>query len=489
MTSSSNNRLYRNYLSNSDHGMYVQQCSDINISNNTVTTINYYGIYLHQSTGIVKNNDIINNEADGIYLSSFNCEIFDNVLDANQRGITLVGSNNEIRNNDLSNSSGSGIYAYSSSEGNIIYLNRFVDNGKTARGGGNNQWFYENQGNYWGDYNNIDRNLDGIGDVPYAVPEGNNQDDYPLGYFLKPPEKPSNPDPEDSEAGVGLKITLRVRIEDVDSDELTVYFYNAKTDDLIDDDKRVPSGGTAECSFTLGFNTTFAWYVIVNDSLLENQSDPWFFTTKATPPDNEPPIADAGGPYSTEAGQTITFDGSGSYDPDGNIDFYRWNFGDGTSEILAESPDHIYSTSGTYEVTLTVIDNDGATDTDIANIAIGDYVNKKPTANPGGPYSSNTSELVNFDGSDSYDSDGTITNYAWTFGDNTTGYGMETTHAYSKAGTYLVGLTVTDDEGDTDAESTIINVEEVASGLPGFELIFIIFAAAIVLMWRRSKKQ
>jgi len=489
VTSSSNNRLYSNYLSNSGHGMYVQQCSDINISNNTVTTINYYGIYLHQSTGIVKNNDIINNEADGIYLSSFNCEIFDNVLDANQRGITLVGSNNEIRNNDLSNSSGSGIYAYSSSEGNIIYLNRFVDNGKTARGGGNNQWFYENQGNYWGDYNNIDRNLDGIGDVPYAVPEGNNQDDYPLGYFLKPPEKPSNPDPEDSEAGVGLKITLRVRIEDVDSDELTVYFYNAKTDDLIDDDKRVPSGGTAECSFTLGFNTTFAWYVIVNDSLLENQSDPWFFTTKATPPDNEPPIADAGGPYSTEAGQTITFDGSGSYDPDGNIDFYRWNFGDGTSEILAESPDHIYSTSGTYEVTLTVIDNDGATDTDIANIAIGDYVNKKPTANPGGPYSSNTSELVNFDGSDSYDSDGTITNYAWTFGDNTTGYGMETTHAYSKAGTYLVGLTVTDDEGDTDAESTIINVEEVASGLPGFELIFIIFAAAIVLMWRRSKKQ
>ncbi|MCK5031944.1 MAG: right-handed parallel beta-helix repeat-containing protein, partial [Thermoplasmatales archaeon] len=191
VTSSSNNRLYNNYLSNSGHGMYVQECSNINISNNTVTTINYYGIYLYQSTGIVKNNNIINNEADGIYLSSFNCEIFDNILDANRRGITLVGSNNEIRNNSLSNSSGSGIYAYSGSEGNIIYLNRFVDNGKTVQGGGNNQWFYENQGNYWSDYNNIDRDLDGIGDVPYTVPEGNNQDKYPLGYFLKPPEKPS----------------------------------------------------------------------------------------------------------------------------------------------------------------------------------------------------------------------------------------------------------------------------------------------------------
>ena len=65
---------------------------------------------------------------------------------------------------------------------------------------------------------------------------------------------------------------------------------------------------------------------------------------------------------------------------------------------------------------------------------------------------------------------------------------METTHVYSKAGTYSVGLTVTDDDGDIDSKSTIITVEEVANGLPGFELIFIIFAAAIVLMWRRNKK-
>ena len=488
ITSSSNNRLYNNYLSNGGHGIYVQDCNNINISNNTINNLNYYGIYLYHSTGFVKDNEIINNKDDGIYLSSFNCEIFNNLFDSNQRGITLIGSNNEIRNNSLFNSSGTGIYAYPGSEGNSIYLNRFVNNIRTAQDDGNNQWFYENQGNYWGDYNNIDRNLDGIGDVPYTVPNGNKQDKYPLGYFFKPPEKPSDPSPKDTEDGVGLKITLKVKVKDKDSDKLTVYFYNAKTCDLINIDKNIKSGYKAECSFTLAFNTTFAWYAIVNDSLLENQSDPWFFTTKTIPPDNEPPTADAGGPYSVGAGQTITFDGSNSYDPDGNIDFYRWNFGDETSEILAESPDHVYSNSGIYEVTLTVIDNDGTTNTDIISINIGD-ANQKPTANPGGPYLGNVSKLVNFDGSGSYDSDGTITDYTWTFGDNMTGYGMVTTHKYSKAGTYSIGLTVTDDEGDTDSKSTIITVKEVANGIPGFELVFIVLAAMVFIFRRRNKEQ
>jgi len=487
ITSSSNNRLYENYLSDGGHGIYVQDCSSINISDNTIEYMNYYGIYLDHSSGVVKGNEIISNEDDGIYLKySFNCEIFENVLDDNQRGITLIGSNNEIRDNDLFNSRGTGIYAYSGSEGNIIYLNRFEDNTRTAQDDGNNQWFYENQGNYWSDYNNIDRNLDGIGDVPYKLPDGNKQDKYPLGYFFKPPKKPSDPSPEDTEDGVGLKITLKVKVEDKDSDKLTVYFYNAKTGDLINIDKNVKSGYKAECSFTLAFNTTFAWYAIVNDSLLENKSDPWFFTTKTIPPDNEPPTSDAGGPYSAGAGQTITFDGSNSYDPDGNIDFYRWNFGDETSEILAESPDHVYSSSGIYEVTLTVIDNDGTTNTDIISVNIGN-ANQKPTANPGGPYLGNVSKLVNFDGSGSYDSDGTVANYTWTFGDNMTGYGIVTTHRYSKAGTYSVRLTVTDDKGDIDAESTIITIKELSNGLPGFELFYIIFAAAIVLIWRRKK--
>ena len=74
------------------------------------------------------------------------------------------------------------------------------------------------------------------------------------------------------------------------------------------------------------------------------------------------PIADAGGPYTGLTYQLITFDGSSSFDPDGTISTYVWNFGDGELG-LGEKPTHNYSTDGEFTVTLTVTDNDGLTDT------------------------------------------------------------------------------------------------------------------------------
>jgi PKD repeat protein len=57
--------------------------------------------------------------------------------------------------------------------------------------------------------------------------------------------------------------------------------------------------------------------------------------------------------------ETIHFDASSSYDPDGYIIAYIWNFGDGAS-ASGVSVSHSYEDKGTYNVTLTVIDNDGA---------------------------------------------------------------------------------------------------------------------------------
>jgi len=65
---------------------------------------------------------------------------------------------------------------------------------------------------------------------------------------------------------------------------------------------------------------------------------------------------------------------------------------------------------------------------------------------------------ITFDGSNSSDSDGTITNYTWDFGDNTTGYGVNPTHAYDTPGEYTVILTVTDDDGATDTDETAVNI-------------------------------
>jgi PKD repeat protein len=77
---------------------------------------------------------------------------------------------------------------------------------------------------------------------------------------------------------------------------------------------------------------------------------------------NDPPLADANGPYSGTVGIPVSLDGLGSSDSDGTIVSYEWYFGD-DSTGTGVSPAHNYNTHGTFTVTLTVTDNDGATDT------------------------------------------------------------------------------------------------------------------------------
>ena len=85
---------------------------------------------------------------------------------------------------------------------------------------------------------------------------------------------------------------------------------------------------------------------------------------------NDDPVAViANGPYAATVGQSISMSSQGSNDPDGSIASYSWNFGDGSSSTAA-NPSHTYSSVGNYTVTLTVTDNEGASDsvTSVANI-------------------------------------------------------------------------------------------------------------------------
>jgi len=86
-------------------------------------------------------------------------------------------------------------------------------------------------------------------------------------------------------------------------------------------------------------------------------------------PLNQPPIANAGGPYSGNINDAIIFDGSASYDEDGEIIEYLWDFGDGTNGF-GESITHTYISPGNYTITLTVTDDDedNSTDTTIATV-------------------------------------------------------------------------------------------------------------------------
>ncbi|MCL0048362.1 PKD domain-containing protein, partial [Dehalococcoidia bacterium] len=73
----------------------------------------------------------------------------------------------------------------------------------------------------------------------------------------------------------------------------------------------------------------------------------------------QPPVASfAYSPEEMIAGQPITFDASGSSDPDGEIMSYEWDFGDGTSGT-GKVVEHTFALAGDYTVTLTIADNDG----------------------------------------------------------------------------------------------------------------------------------
>jgi hypothetical protein len=96
-----------------------------------------------------------------------------------------------------------------------------------------------------------------------------------------------------------------------------------------------------------------------------------------------PPVADAGGPYIGVVGETITFDGSGSYDPDGTIVLYEWDFeSDGVFDFSSPNPTatHIYTTEFSGMVTLRVTDNSGGIGTDTASVDI--TVTPTPTNTP-----------------------------------------------------------------------------------------------------------
>jgi PKD repeat protein len=82
-----------------------------------------------------------------------------------------------------------------------------------------------------------------------------------------------------------------------------------------------------------------------------------------------------------------------------------------------------------------------------------------PIANPGGPYAALVGETITFDGTGSTD-DGQIVQYDWVFGDGASAVdaGPNPQHAYDAEGVYNVVLTVTDNDGNTNAEATTATI-------------------------------
>ena len=176
-------------------------------------------------------------------------------------------------------------------------------------------------------------------------------------------------------------------------------------------------------------------------------------------PQNQVPVADAGGPYSGEAGtEQIQFDGSGSFDDDGDALTYAWDFGDGNTgtDVM---PTHTYATAGTFTVELVV--NDGTDDSSpsTAQATITEpVINIAPIADPGGPYTGQPGQAVDFDGSASSDPNDDPLTFSWDFGDGALGSGVNPSHVYAADGTYTVTLVVNDGELDSPVASTTAEI-------------------------------
>jgi len=162
-------------------------------------------------------------------------------------------------------------------------------------------------------------------------------------------------------------------------------------------------------------------------------------------------VADANGPYEGIVGEAIQFHGSVS----GGTPPYtwHWDFGDGgTSD--EQNPIHIYRSPGTYTITLRVVDSNGKEDTDTTYAVV--YSEDVLIVDANGPYEGIVGEAIQFHG---FAQGGTPPyTWEWDFGDGGTSNEQNPTHVYSRAGTYVVILTVTDSEGHSNMDQTTVTV-------------------------------
>ena len=160
-------------------------------------------------------------------------------------------------------------------------------------------------------------------------------------------------------------------------------------------------------------------------------------------------------PTTPAQGQIVIFDAQES---DGNIEDYRWDFGDG-STASGVTASHAFDDVGSFVVRLTLVDTAGRTKSISRSISVGQA--PAPTADFAfSPTDPQPNDDVVFNAGASVAPAGRrIVSYSWDFGDGSRGSGVQSTHRYTTPRTYNVTLTVTDDIGRS---ATVTKSVEVA---------------------------
>jgi len=167
--------------------------------------------------------------------------------------------------------------------------------------------------------------------------------------------------------------------------------------------------------------------------------------------------------------QQYIFTADESTSPNGEIEDYEWDFGDGTPVEETKTVSHTFSTEANFEVSLNITDETGKENEVVLTIPVGQpqgtpnaSLETQPSVNKGDlslkgrvPFS------VVFDGSKSTDPDNNIVDYEWDFdGDGIPdSYGDQVSNTYTEPGTYTAMLRVHDADGNIGQKSLVIEVE------------------------------
>jgi PKD repeat protein len=153
-----------------------------------------------------------------------------------------------------------------------------------------------------------------------------------------------------------------------------------------------------------------------------------------------------------EVGQAVVFTDRSAGEPTE----WQWSFGDGSGGS-GSTVSHVYRLPGSYEVTLTATNAEGSDTSSPAVITVFDKVDPPIAAIGGGLQNANVGQQVSYFSR----STGNPTVLQWSFGDGTTSSGAAVQHAWTKGGTYVVTLAVSNSAGTNSITSTIIVADTV----------------------------
>jgi PKD repeat protein len=259
--------------------------------------------------------------------------------------------------------------------------------------------------------------------------------------------------PSQVNAKVGIPITLQITAQDPNDEPITSFMVLSNLGQFTDG----PNNASGTYIFTPTEAGTFGMSFEAVNSLAGTAT-----TFINVVMGNAPPVASLVLKPGGAGPQSVTADGSGSHDVDGQIVSYGFNFGDGTvvGPQSLSTANHTYSQGGNFPITLVVTDNSGAT----ASMTVRDTVIGPPTASlTVSPTSGVVPLSVTADGSHS-SGPRPIESYRFDFGDGTI-LGPWTsptaTHTYTRGGIWPVTLKVTDNAGGT-ASTTVSDTAIVA---------------------------